>query len=100
MSLSSDLTHGDVTRILQIIDQLSDVEVRLEVEGMKLHVRKYGAGATGAPGIAMGQLEASSVASPPAPDAPLPARIAAPAAVEQAAPAAVRPAVAAPSRGA
>lgn len=44
MSASSELTHGDVARILQIIDQLSDIEVRLELNGMKLHVRKFGAG--------------------------------------------------------
>lgn len=47
MSSSSDLTHDDVARILGIIDKLNDIEVRLEVDGMKLHVRKF-SGAHGA----------------------------------------------------
>ncbi len=41
MSSPSDLTHEDVTRILRLIDEMQDVEVRLEVAGMKLHVRKF-----------------------------------------------------------
>jgi len=40
MSSSSNLTDADVTRILHLVDNLHDVEVRIEVEGMKLHVRK------------------------------------------------------------
>ena len=38
------LTHDDVTRILRIVDEMHDVEVRLEVDGMKLHVRKLSSG--------------------------------------------------------
>jgi len=35
------LTQNDVERILEIVDRLNDIEVHLEVEGMKLHVRKF-----------------------------------------------------------
>lgn len=41
MSSLADLTHADVERILGIIDKLHDIEVRIEVDGMKLHVRKF-----------------------------------------------------------
>jgi biotin carboxyl carrier protein len=34
------LTDADITRILHLIDNLHNVEVRIEVEGMKLHIRK------------------------------------------------------------
>ena len=36
-----DFTQADVERILGIVDKLNDIEVRLEVDGMKLHVRKF-----------------------------------------------------------
>ena len=39
----TDLTHSDVERILAIVDGLNDIEVHLETEGMKLHVRKFSA---------------------------------------------------------
>ncbi|MEP7299953.1 MAG: biotin/lipoyl-containing protein [Caldimonas sp.] len=103
MSLSSDLSHGDVTRILQIVDQLSNVEVRLEVEGMKLHVRKFAAGATGTPGSSIAptvQLETFAPASTLAPSAPLPARIATPVAAEKPASGADEPELAATAPGA
>lgn len=37
----ADLTHADVERILAVVDRLNDVEIHLEVDGMKLHVRKF-----------------------------------------------------------
>lgn len=42
MSTGSDLTHDDVLRILKIVDEAADVEVRLELDGFKLHVQKFG----------------------------------------------------------
>lgn len=81
MKSIADLSQSDVERILAIVDRLNDVEVHLEVEGMKLHVRKFGD---------------ASLAAAAAP-ALLPAREAAPVVeVERAAPAA--PQVAAPAR--
>lgn len=41
MKSIAELTQNDVERILEIVDQLNDIEVHLEVEGMKLHVRKF-----------------------------------------------------------
>jgi acetyl-CoA carboxylase biotin carboxyl carrier protein len=43
VSSDSDLSHNEVTRILDIVDKLNDIEVRVEIDGMKLHVRKYSA---------------------------------------------------------
>jgi acetyl-CoA carboxylase biotin carboxyl carrier protein len=37
----ADLTQSDVERVLEIVDRLNDIEVRIEVDGMKLHVRKF-----------------------------------------------------------
>lgn len=42
MNNFADLTHHDVERILGIVDRLNDIEVRIEMDGMKLHVRKFG----------------------------------------------------------
>lgn len=41
MKTIADLTQNDVERILGIVDRLNDIEVRIETEGMKLHVRKF-----------------------------------------------------------
>lgn len=41
MNTLADLTQCDVERILEIVDRLKDVEVRLELPSMKLHVRKF-----------------------------------------------------------
>jgi len=52
MGNQTGLTDADVARILRLIDSLQDVEVRIEVEGMRLHVRKLsaaGAAAAGGP---------------------------------------------------
>ena len=49
MSGTTDLTHKDVLRILQIVDQAEDVEVVVEYGGMKLRVQK-GTVATGGAG--------------------------------------------------
>lgn len=40
MSLPPILTDADVCRILRLIDNLHDVEMWIELDGMKLHVRK------------------------------------------------------------
>lgn len=37
-----DLNQSEVERILDIVDRLNDIEVRLEMGDMKLHVRKFG----------------------------------------------------------
>ncbi len=37
----ADLSQFEVERILAIVDNLNDVEVHIETEGMKLHVRKF-----------------------------------------------------------
>jgi acetyl-CoA carboxylase biotin carboxyl carrier protein len=37
----ADLSQSDVERVLEIVDRLHDIEVHLEVDGMKLHVRKF-----------------------------------------------------------
>lgn len=85
MISSSDLTHGDVTRILQIIDKLSDVEVLLEIEGMKLHVRKYSTAAAGQatePASMMLAGDSAMGSTRTLQDAALPARAAEPIPVE------------------
>lgn len=41
MKTLADLSQSDVERILGIVDRLNDIEVRLEIDGMKLHVRKF-----------------------------------------------------------
>ena len=40
MSSRADLTYEEVRRILELIDQSEDVELRVEFDGLKLHVRK------------------------------------------------------------
>lgn len=81
MSGRSDITHEDVMRILQIVDQSEDVEIIVEYDGLKLHVAKGAAaslpvaGASAQPVAAPAQSrEAVSLPSPvsaaPAPAAP------------------------------
>lgn len=75
MSVLSDITDADVERILGIIDKLHDIEVRIEVDGMKLHVRKFSNGTRATPAMqdaGMGHAEtagappvAASVENPP-----------------------------------
>ncbi len=70
MKTLSDLTEADVERILGIVDRLNDIEVRLEVGDMKLHVRKFGdatlaAGATFANALATPAAAPTHSASPP-----------------------------------
>lgn len=48
MSGRSNLTHEDVMRILQIIDNSEDVEISVEYDGLKLHVSKGAAACHGA----------------------------------------------------
>jgi acetyl-CoA carboxylase biotin carboxyl carrier protein len=45
----AELTQNDVERILEIVDRLNDVEIHLEVDGMKLHVRKFSDATLGGP---------------------------------------------------
>jgi acetyl-CoA carboxylase biotin carboxyl carrier protein len=56
----SELTHDDVQRIIQIIDEMGDRDVHLEIGELKLHVTR---GAASPP----------AAAAPPAPVAPKPA---------------------------
>lgn len=41
MSDPSAFTNDDVEQILRVVDRLTDVEVRLESDDFKLHVRKF-----------------------------------------------------------
>lgn len=82
MSGRSDITHEDVMRIFQIVDQSEDVEIFVEYNGLKLHVAKGMAAsfpvvATSAQPVAAPAsqaVEAAPVSSPvsaaPAPAAP------------------------------
>lgn len=71
MSGRSDITHEDVMRIFQIVDQSEDVEIIVEYDGLKLHVAKGAAaslpvaGASAQPVAAPAQSrEAVSLPSP------------------------------------
>jgi acetyl-CoA carboxylase biotin carboxyl carrier protein len=44
MTVQKSFTQDDVEQILRVVDGLSDVEVRLEVGDLKLHVRKFSGG--------------------------------------------------------
>jgi acetyl-CoA carboxylase biotin carboxyl carrier protein len=41
---STAFTNEDVEQILRVVDRLSDVEVRIEIGDLKLHVRKFANG--------------------------------------------------------
>lgn len=41
MSSRTEFSHEDVLRILEIVDAASEVEVRVEVNGLKLHFKKF-----------------------------------------------------------
>jgi acetyl-CoA carboxylase biotin carboxyl carrier protein len=41
MTVEKSFTQDDVEQILRVVDGLTDVEVRLEVGDLKLHVRKF-----------------------------------------------------------
>jgi acetyl-CoA carboxylase biotin carboxyl carrier protein len=41
MSQSSKFTNDDVEQILNVVDRLNDIEVKLETDSFKLHVRKF-----------------------------------------------------------
>lgn len=66
MTGQADLTHQDVMRILQIVDETDAAEVLVEYGGMKLHVQK-GAGAQGASLDPGGSTQPVVPAHPPAP---------------------------------
>jgi len=74
MSSPSGLTDADVTRILELVDRLHDVEVRIEVEGMKLHLRKFASGVAQAvqPTIVQDSRESSRIAGAEVQLSPLP----------------------------
>lgn len=87
---ASDFTHDDVTRMLRLIDDASDIELRIEVGDMKLHMRKFSGAspspspspaAAAAPALETPQPFAAPAALQPAPSAPPPTR-AAPAAAK------------------
>ncbi len=61
MSSSSSFTNGEVEEILRVVDQLGDVEVKLETAGFKLHVRK---GLVAASAVVEPAVEAPRVTSP------------------------------------
>jgi acetyl-CoA carboxylase biotin carboxyl carrier protein len=61
----SELTHDDVQRIIQIIDEMGDRDVHLEIGELKLHVTR-------------GATSSQVAAAPPAPAVPQPAPAAAP----------------------
>lgn len=44
MTGSKGFTQDDVEQILRVVDGLTDVEIRLEMGDMKLHVRKFAGG--------------------------------------------------------
>jgi acetyl-CoA carboxylase biotin carboxyl carrier protein len=71
MSGERDLTHDEVTRILRIVDEAEDVEVRIECGAMKLHVRKGAAGAAAEATPAAAPAPVREAPEPaPAPEAP------------------------------
>ena len=70
----SELTHEDVQRIIQIIDEMGDRDVHLEIGELKLHVTRSGA--------AFPAASAPAAAVKPAASAPAPAAKPAPPAVE------------------
>lgn len=72
------LTYKDVADILKIIDSSSCDEVVLDVGGVRLEVRRHGAGAP--PATASAPIRAAAAPSPTAPAAP-PTRAEAPTAV-------------------
>lgn len=41
MSDSNELSHEEVKRILEIVDKATDIEVRVEINGLKLWVQKF-----------------------------------------------------------
>lgn len=41
MKSIANLSQGDVEAVLSIIDRMTNVDVQIEVDGMKLHVRKF-----------------------------------------------------------
>lgn len=47
MSGSSELSHEEVKRILEIVDKATDIEVRVEINGLKLWVQKFSGETTG-----------------------------------------------------
>ena len=65
----SELTHDDVQRIIQIIDEMGDRDVHLEIGELKLHVTR---GATSVPTATAPRAPAASNPAPP-PAKPVPA---------------------------
>ncbi len=66
MKSLADLNQGEVERILDIVDRLNDIEVRLEVGDMKLHVRKFGDATLASAGAPSAFATGLPAAQPPA----------------------------------
>lgn len=91
MKSPADLTQNDLEHILGIVDRLNDIEVHIETDSMKLHVRKFSdaslafvaAPAAVRPAPAVPQARVDLPASEPAQAVPeVPARPAVPAAAQ------------------
>ena len=80
MSGQADLTHEDVKRILQIVDEAGDMEVVVEYGGLKLRVQKGTAGQANTQAPLPAPSAPSQEAPQPAPAAAAPAPAAEPAA--------------------
>jgi acetyl-CoA carboxylase biotin carboxyl carrier protein len=68
----ADLTHEDVQKILQIIDEMGDRDVHLEIGELKVHVTR-GAGTLSAPSTPSPAAATSRPAGASAPRMPAPA---------------------------
>lgn len=74
MSQSSNFTNDDIEQILNVIDRLNDVEIRLETDNLKLHVRKFsGERSPSQLALTRQETQAERPASPPALPAAVPA---------------------------
>jgi acetyl-CoA carboxylase biotin carboxyl carrier protein len=60
MTVEKSFTQQDVEQILRVVDGLTDVEVRLEVGDMKLHVRKFSGRSEARPTPALAEAPASA----------------------------------------
>lgn len=91
MKSLADLNQSDVERILDIVDRLNDIEVHLEVGGMKLHVRKFGDASLASAGALHSSVPAPSAAQPAVQPLPAAARPQPSAVVQAATPAPAAP---------
>jgi acetyl-CoA carboxylase biotin carboxyl carrier protein len=66
------LSARDVEQITRLLEDSSFEELHLEMDGLKLHIRRQGASGTLAPPAVSAPVAAAAVASPPLPPAPPP----------------------------